>query len=105
MEECIFCKIIKKEIPSEIVFEDKDFLAFKDNNPKTKTHILIIPKKHISSIKEMEDLDAEIIGKLILRAKKIAKNLSLSGYKLLFNVGKSGGQIIFHIHLHLMSNE
>ena len=103
---CVFCQIINKEISSEIVYEDDEIIAFNDINPKAKTHVLIVPKKHIDTIKDLkEDEEEEIlVGKMVLVARNIAKERNLDGYQLLFNVGKSAGQIIFHIHLHLMSN-
>ena len=103
---CVFCQIINKEISSEIVYEDDEIIAFNDINPKAKTHVLIVPKKHIDTIKDLkEDEEDEIlVGKMVLVARNIAKERNLDGYQLLFNVGKSAGQIIFHIHLHLMSN-
>ena len=101
---CIFCKIINKEIPSEIVYEDEDVLAFKDVHPLAPVHILIIPKKHIESIADLGDADTLLAGKLILTAKKIAVDFDISekGYKLLFRVGEWGGQEVPHIHLHLI---
>jgi len=106
MDDCIFCKIIKKEIPSEIIYEDDDVVAFNDISPKARTHVLIVPKKHIDTIKDLkeDEADEELVGKMILAARNIAKEKNLDGYQLLFNVGKSAGQIVFHIHLHLMSN-
>lgn len=103
---CIFCQIINKEIPAEIVYENDTLIAFKDIYPKAKTHILIVPKKHIETIKDIDENsgDDALIGKMMLTARDIAKEKNLDGYQLLFNVGKSAGQIIFHIHLHLMSN-
>ncbi|PIR89759.1 histidine triad nucleotide-binding protein [bacterium (Candidatus Gribaldobacteria) CG07_land_8_20_14_0_80_33_18] len=101
--ECIFCKIINKEIPSEIVFEDDEFIAFKDVNPQAPVHILIIPKKHISSVNHVEIEDKTLMGELILVAQKIAREKNLAGYKLLINVGREGGQLINHLHLHLLS--
>ena len=86
--ECIFCKIINKEIPSEIVFEDEKFIAFNDINPKAPVHILIIPKKHIPSVDHIEMEDKTLIGELILVAQKIAREKNLAGYKLLINVGE-----------------
>ncbi len=101
---CVFCKIIKKEIPASIVFEDENIIAFKDRNPIAPVHILVIPKKHISSLADAEEKDALLIGKLIMAAKKIAEDLKISnkGYKLLIRVGKGGGQEVNHIHLHLL---
>jgi histidine triad (HIT) family protein len=102
--DCIFCKIVKGKIPSEMIYSDDDFLAFKDIRPKAPVHILIIPKKHIISINHLEDGDKELIGDLFFIAKKIAKKLNLKdkGYKLVFNVGRGGGQVIDHLHLHLL---
>lgn len=106
MENCIFCKILTKEIPSEIIYEDEDLVIFKDINPQAKHHLLIVPKKHIDTIKDLKEDEADeiLVGKMVLAARNAAKELGLKGYQLLFNVGKSAGQIIFHIHLHLMSN-
>ena len=104
---CLFCKIINREVPAEIVYEDDEFLAFKDIHPKAAVHILIIPKRHIASINDLKDEDKELIGKLILIAKKVAGSNPecAPGYKLVFNVGKGGGQIVEHIHLHLLSGK
>ena len=101
---CIFCKIIKKKLPAVIVYEDNDVLAFKDVRPLAPVHILIIPKKHIESVNELTESDSELMGKLILTAKKIAVDFDISpkGYKLLFRVGEWGGQEVPHIHLHLI---
>lgn len=103
---CIFCQIIKKEIESDIIYENDEIIAFNDIAPKAKTHILIVPKKHIETIKDLkaEEGDEALVGKIITVAQKIGKEKNLEGYQLVFNVGKSAGQIVFHIHLHLMSN-
>ena len=102
MEECIFCKIINKEVKSDIVYEDKDIIAFKDINPGAPVHILIVPKIHISSLNELKDKN--LAGKMLLIAKKIAKmfNVDKSGYKLIINTGKGAGQLIEHLHMHLL---
>jgi len=105
MEECIFCKIINKEVPSDIIYEDEKFVAFKDINPKAPVHYLIIPKKHIPSIDHVEIKDKGLIGELILVAQKIARDNNLKGYKLAINVGRDGGQVIDHLHLHLLSGK
>lgn len=104
MEDCIFCKIIKKEIESEIVYTKEKFIAFKDVNPKAPIHILIVPKKHIASINHLKKEDRAMIGELFLEVKKIAEKIGIKekGYKLVFNVGRGGGQIIDHLHLHLL---
>lgn len=103
--DCLFCKIINKQIPSEIVYEDEKFVAFKDIDPKTPLHLLIVPKEHIVSVAYLKPEHKELIGELILTAKKIAheQGISEKGYKLNFNVGRGGGQLIDHIHLHLLS--
>ena len=103
---CLFCQIINKETPGDFIYEDDEIVAFNDKFPKSKTHILIVPKKHIETINDLkeEESDEILVGKMFLVAKKIAKEKNLEGYKLQFNVGEKGGQIIFHIHLHLISN-
>jgi len=103
--DCIFCKISKGEIPSAKVFESNEIIAFNDINPKAKVHILIAPKKHIESVKHLERIDKELIGELFFVAQKIAKEKSLEGYKLVINVGREGGQLVDHLHLHLLSGE
>jgi len=101
---CVFCKIIKKEIPAAIVYEDDDVLAFKDVRPLAPVHVLIIPKKHIESVNDFGEKDTDLIGNLILTAKKIAMDFDISpkGYKLLFRVGEWGEQEVPHVHLHLI---
>ncbi len=103
--DCIFCKIINKEIPSDIVYENDKVIAFKDISPKAPVHILVVTKKHIASIDHIEEGDKELMGDLILAAKNIAREKGLKGYKLLINVGREGGQIVDHIHLHLISGK
>ncbi len=103
-EDCLFCKIVKGEIPSEFLYEDDNFVVFKDINPAAPVHLLLVPKKHIRSINDLKNEDDKIISQLFMIAKNIAKDQGVneSGYKLLFNVEKGGGQEIFHIHLHLI---
>jgi histidine triad (HIT) family protein len=106
MKECIFCKIVKKEVPTEeILYENEKVVAFKDINPRAPIHLLIVPKKHIDSVKTLEDSDRELVGELIMVAKKIAKEKGIEGYKLVFNVGREGGQIIEHLHLHFLAGK
>lgn len=102
--DCIFCKIIKGESPAEIIHQDENFVVFKDIHPKAPVHILIIPKKHITSINHLEEVDKELMGELFLVAKKTAHVAGIrdSGYKLVFNVGRGGGQLVDHLHLHLL---
>jgi len=104
MTDCLFCKIVNKVVDAEIVYEDDVCVAFNDINPKARVHVLIVPRKHISTIADMEEGDEVIIGHLVKVAKQIAQEQKCKGYKLLFNVGREAGQIIFHIHLHLMGN-
>ncbi|MCF6248176.1 MAG: histidine triad nucleotide-binding protein [Desulfobacula sp.] len=102
--DCLFCKIIKGEIPSQFLYDDDDLVVFKDINPAAPVHLLLVPKKHIRSMNDIQEGDGEIISKLFMVAKQMAKELDVdvSGYKLLFNVEKGGGQEIFHVHLHLI---
>ena len=105
MKDCFFCKIINKELPSEIVYENEEAVAFRDIHPKAVVHILILPKKHIVSISHLELKDKNLVGDLFLAAQKIAKENNLKGYKLTINVGREGGQLIDHLHLHLLGGK
>ena len=102
MENCLFCKIIRREIPSEILFENENVLAFRDINPQAPEHILIIPKQHISSPAEINDSNSSIAGALVSAAAEIAKDKLPEGYRLVFNCGEIAGQTVFHLHLHLL---
>ena len=104
---CIFCKIINKEIPADIVYQDDEIIAFKDIAPVAPVHLLIIPKKHILSVNNLELEDKELIGRLFLTARKIAKEQGVSGtgYRLVINIGKDAGQTIDHLHLHLLGGK
>ena len=101
----IFKKIIDKEINADIVYENKNILAFKDVNPVSPIHILIIPKKEIPTINNISSDDKEILGEMLIVAKKIAEKLNVNknGYRLVFNCNKDGGQTVFHIHMHLLA--
>lgn len=103
-DDCLFCKIVNREVPSDFLYEDDEFVVFKDINPQAPVHILIVPKKHIRSMNDIEPEDKDTVSGLFLIAKQIAKEQGIneSGYKLVFNVEKGGGQMIFHIHLHLV---
>ncbi len=101
--DCLFCKIVKKEIVSDLVFENNNICSFRDINPKAPIHFLIIPKKHFVSVNDLNEKDKDLIGEMVLTAKKLAEDFNISkGYKLLFNVGRGAGQVVDHIHLHLM---
>ncbi len=102
MESCIFCKIAKKEISSKIIYENKDIVVFSDIKRAAPKHYLIVSKRHIKSINHIKTKDSELITEIIFTAQKIAKKLKLKGYKLVFNVGREGGQTIDHLHLHLL---
>ncbi|MBL0700843.1 MAG: histidine triad nucleotide-binding protein [Desulfosarcina sp.] len=103
-KDCLFCKIINKEIPSDFIYENDRVVVFRDINPQAPVHLLIVPKKHIRSINDIIDEDLGVISEMIMTARDMAKKESVaeSGYKLFFNVEKGGGQIIFHLHLHLI---
>ncbi len=100
--DCIFCKIIQKEIPTEFIYEDKNLVAFKDIKPVAPHHYLIVPKEHIQSITRLENNHREILSSLVYAAKDLAKKVGLRGYKLVFNVGREGGQMVDQLHLHLI---
>ncbi len=104
MTDCLFCKIANRDIPSDIVYEDDQVVAFKDITPAAPVHTLIIPKKHISTINDIEIEDLPLVGHMILTAKQLAaeNNLSEPGFRLVMNCNSEGGQTIFHIHLHLL---
>ena len=102
--DCIFCSIIHGKIPSDIIYQDDVFIAFRDIHPQAPVHVLIIPRVHIASINDVTEKHTELMGKLMLTAKKIAaaEKISVSGYRLAFNTGPDGTQIVPHIHLHLL---
>ena len=104
MSECLFCKILNKEIPSDVTYQDDEITIFKDINPAAPVHLLIIPNKHISSVQDMGEGDDLILGKLFSGAKKAAEEAGIaeSGYRLIINNGPDGRQEIFHIHMHLL---
>ncbi|WP_404365420.1 histidine triad nucleotide-binding protein [Marinobacter sp.] len=107
MAETIFSKIINREIPADIVHEDDVSLAFKDNNPQAPIHLLIIPKKPIATINDMEPDDRELVGHLFLVASKLAKEMGFDedGYRVVMNCNEQAGQSVFHIHLHLLAGK
>ncbi|MBK2112296.1 histidine triad nucleotide-binding protein [Francisella tularensis subsp. novicida FSC159] len=105
MSDCIFCKIITGEIPSKKVYEDENIFAFHDINPAADIHILVIPKKHIASLNDLTEQDHELMGKFILSIPKVAKLMGLKGFKTIFNTGKEGGQMVFHLHAHILGGK
>ena len=101
MSDCIFCRIAAGEIPSDIVHQDDDVVAFRDLSPQAPVHLLIIPRKHIASINEAGDDDSAILGRLLTTARRLAADHGVSeGYRLVNNCGASAGQSVFHIHVH-----
>jgi len=103
-QDCIFCKIISGDIPTEFVHQDENLVVFKDINPLAPVHLLIVPKRHIRSINDVTDADREILAELIMTARDMAKRFSVdkSGYRIFFNVEKGGGQEVFHLHMHMI---
>jgi len=102
--DCLFCKIITREIPGSIVYEDDRVIAFNDIRPQAPTHVLVVPKRHIESLNELQPGDDQIVGELVRRAAAIAKErgVSASGFRAVFNTNRDGGQTVFHIHLHVL---
>ena len=104
MESCLFCRIAKKEIPSKIVFDNENVIAFEDVNPQAPTHILVIPKNHIGTLNDVTKEEEPLLGELVHTAIEIAKDrqISGSGYRLVWNTNRGAGHSVFHIHLHLL---
>ena len=103
-EKCAICKSIKGEQSADFLYQDKSLVVFKDIRPHAPVHLLIVPREHIRSLNDLREKDKDIISRMVVRAKEVAKKHSIaeSGYKLIFNVERGGGQIIFHIHLHFL---
>lgn len=101
-ENCIFCKIVNGEIPAEFVYENDYVVAINDLHPKAKTHILVIPKVHINSLNELED--EELMAEILKGVKAVCKKLGIKAYRLHVNTGSEEGQVIFHLHFHILSN-
>jgi len=104
MEDCIFCKIINKEIPAELVFEDEHIVAFNDINPQAPIHILLIPKEHYVSLNEIPEDKKSVLSHILLKARQIAleKGVDKRGYRIVLNTARDSGQEVFHIHFHLL---
>ncbi len=101
---CVFCQIVSKKIPSDIVYQDEEILAFRDINPRAPVHLLIIPKKHFTSLKQLTEKEIPLMGRMVSVANQLAERegISESGYRLVINCGKEGGQLVPHLHLHLL---
>mgnify|MGYP001206112972 FL=1 len=104
MDDCLFCKIVAGDIPADKVFENNNIYAFRDIDPKAPTHILIIPKEHISTTNDLDKSHKMLVGEIMLTAKEIAgqEGIADSGYRTVFNCNQDGGQAVYHIHLHLL---
>ena len=104
MKNCLFCKIVRKELDTDIIYENKKIIAFRDINPQAPVHILLIPKIHFSTLNDLTSNDTELIGDLIYRASRLAKieGIAEQGYRTGFNCNEWGGQTVYHIHLHLL---
>ncbi len=102
--DCIFCRIVSGEIPARLVYEDEHAIAFRDINPQAPTHVLVIPRRHIASVSELQPGDADLMGRLILAAGEIAgkEAIAAGGYRLVMNTGAAAGQTVDHIHVHVL---
>lgn len=107
MSDCIFCKIVKGELPTNKVLETDDILVIRDINPKAPVHDLVVPKKHLESLNDAKEEDKEILGEMVLTAVKAAKKEGIydKGYRLIINTGKNGGQLVPHLHMHLLGGK
>ena len=101
MEDCIFCKIASKEIPAKLVYESENVVGFRDINPQAPTHILVVPKKHYASLNELDDIS--LLGELMNAVREITEKLEIQEYRTVINTGKSAGQEVFHIHIHILA--
>ena len=101
-DDCLFCKIVRREIPATLVYESEDCVAFRDIDPKAPVHVLVVPRSHIASLDEASD--ASVVGRLVLAAAQIARQegIAESGYRTVFNTNRAAGQTVFHLHLHLL---
>lgn len=102
--DCLFCKFVTGEIEPDVVYQNDDVLAFRDINPQAPTHVLIVPKRHIATINDLGDADSDVVGKLFLAARDIAKDEGIAddGYRVTMNCNEGAGQTVFHLHLHLL---
>ena len=104
MSDCLFCNISRGNIPADVVYQDDNLVAFRDINPQAPTHILVIPRKHIASLNELQPDDSLLLGQMVLAARQLAtsEGLANDGYRTVFNCNSAGGQMVYHIHLHLL---
>ncbi len=104
MADCLFCKIVAKQIPAKVAYEDDEVVAFDDINPAAPVHVLVVPRKHIATLNDATPGDAQVLGKLMTAAARVAadRGIAASGWRATVNVGKDAHQLVFHVHLHLM---
>ncbi|MCW3489332.1 histidine triad nucleotide-binding protein [Dethiobacter alkaliphilus] len=106
MEDCIFCKIVRRELPADVVFENEEIIAFKDINPMAPTHVLVVPKKHLASLDDLTGDDVGLAGNLLLAVKEVAALSGVAGgYKMLSNCGEAAGQVVPHLHFHILAGK
>jgi histidine triad (HIT) family protein len=106
MDDCIFCRIVKGDLPSKKVYEDDDLFAFHDIRPVAPVHFMIIPKQHVASLMECDDSDSQLLGKILLLAPKLASSLGLhDGFRAVINTGEGGGQEVPHLHVHIFGGK
>lgn len=106
MESCVFCKVVRGELPVTVIFENEHILAFKDINPLAPTHALLIPKRHMASLDDLAEGEAMLAGELLLRIKDVAAKLGVTGgYKVVSNCGEAAGQVVHHLHFHLLAGK
>ena len=103
--DCLFCRIVARELPSDIVYENHHVLAFRDLRPVAPTHVLVIPKRHVAAVREADDTDVELLGQVMLGARDVARKLGLAtgGYRIVLNNGEDAGQTVFHLHAHVLA--
>jgi histidine triad (HIT) family protein len=103
-DDCLFCKICRGDIPADTVYEDDEIVAFRDIHPQAPTHMLIIPRRHVATVNDLDEADAELVGRLVLRARRLAGDAGIDepGYRLILNCNAAGGQTVYHLHLHLL---
>lgn len=107
MDDCVFCNIVNKQVPAKVFYEDPDIFVIQDILPKAPVHMLVIPKRHLPSLNEAVDADAELLGRMLLASRRVAgeQGVAKSGYRLRINVGKEGGQIVPHFHIHILGGK
>ncbi len=104
-DDCLFCRIVSGEQDADVVAEDDEWLAFRDINPQAPTHVLVVPKRHVGSVDELEDADRDLAGELLLAARRVARREGVAdeGYRLVANTGRRAGQSVFHLHFHVLA--